>query len=162
MKKKMKWIDEFKEFISRGSVMDLAVGIIIGSAFTAIVTSFVNDILMPVIGLLLGKINFTNLRFVIVAASEGVEEVAINYGNFLQRTIDFLLTAFAVFMIIKLVNQLHRVTELKKHKEVKNEEPVAKEEEYITLLKEIRDTLKQEKKQSAPKVQPLKKTRKNV
>ena len=146
--KKMKWIDEFKEFISRGNVMDLAVGIIIGSAFTAIVTSFVNDILMPVIGLLLGKINFTNLKFVLVEAKDGIAEVAIYYGNFLQRTIDFLLTAFAVFLLIKLINNIHRVAEGKKKKEEKQEEK--KEEEYITLLKEIRDSLKEKKGEKEP------------
>lgn len=156
--KKIKWIDEFKEFISRGSVVDLAVGIIVGSAFTAIVTSFVNDILMPIIGLILGKINFTSLRFVIVKATETSAEVAINYGNFLQKTVDFLLTALAVFVMIKFINQMHRMTE--KKKEAMKEEPKKEEvkvPEDILLLQEIRDLLKQK---NTPKVQPLKNNKK--
>ena len=156
--KKIKWIDEFKEFISRGSVVDLAVGIIVGSAFTAIVTSFVNDILMPIIGLILGKINFTSLRFVIVKATETSAEVAINYGNFLQKTVDFLLTALAVFVMIKFINQMHRMTE--KKKEAMKEEPKKEEvkvPEDILLLQEIRDLLKQK---NTSKVQPLKNNKK--
>lgn len=156
--KKIKWIDEFKEFISRGSVVDLAVGIIVGSAFTAIVTSFVNDILMPIIGLILGKINFTSLRLVIVKATETSAEVAINYGNFLQKTVDFLLTALAVFVLIKFINQMHRMTE--KKKEEMKEEPKKEEikvPEDILLLQEIRDLLKQK---NTPKVQPLKNNKK--
>lgn len=156
--KKIKWIDEFKEFISRGSVVDLAVGIIVGSAFTAIVTSFVNDILMPIIGLILGKINFTSLRLVIVKATETSAEVAINYGNFLQKTVDFLLTALAVFVMIKFINQMHRMTE--KKKEAMKEEPKKEEvkvPEDILLLQEIRDLLKQK---NTPKVQPLKNNKK--
>lgn len=156
--KKIKWIDEFKEFISRGSVVDLAVGIIVGSAFTAIVTSFVNDILMPIIGLILGKINFTSLRLVIVKATETSAEVAINYGNFLQKTVDFLLTALAVFVLIKFINQMHRMTEKKKEemKEESKKEEI-KVPEDILLLQEIRDLLKQK---NTPKVQPLKSNKK--
>jgi len=151
--KKLKWLDEFKEFISRGSVVDLAVGIIIGSAFTAIVTSFVNDLLMPVIGLILGKINFTSLRIVIAKATETSAEVAINYGNFLQKTVDFLLTALAVFIMIKFINQMRRVTEKKKKEEIKEEvKEEVKTPEDILLLQEIRDLLKDDKN---PKIQQL-------
>ena len=100
-----KIIKEFKEFISRGSVIDLAVGIIVGGAFTSIVTSFVNDIIMPVLGLILGKINFKDLKLVLVKATEDVSEVSINYGNFIQNIINFLLTALAIFIMIKFVNK---------------------------------------------------------
>ena len=98
-----KIIKEFKEFISRGSVIDLAVGIIVGGAFTSIVTSFVNDIIMPVLGLILGKINFKDLKLVLVKATEDVSEVSINYGNFIQNIINFLLTALAIFIMIKFI-----------------------------------------------------------
>ena len=128
-----KVIGEFKEFISRGSVIDLAVGIIVGGAFTSIVNSFVNDVIMPVIGLILGKINFSDLKLVLVKASEGVNEVSINYGMFIQNIINFLLTALAIFILIKFVNKF-------KKKEVKKEAPKQKEE--VLLLTEIRDLLK--------------------
>lgn len=129
-----KIIKEFKEFISRGSVIDLAVGIIVGGAFTAIVTSFVNDIIMPVLGLILGKINFTELKIVLVKATEDASEVSINYGNFLQNIINFLLTALAIFIMIKFVNKFKR----KKKEEVKEIKP----KEEVMLLTEIRDLLK--------------------
>lgn len=129
-----KIIKEFKEFISRGSVIDLAVGIIVGGAFTAIVTSFVNDIIMPVLGLILGKINFTELKIVLVKATEDASEVSINYGNFLQNIINFLLTALAIFIMIKFVNKFKR----KKKEEVKE----IKSKEEVMLLTEIRDLLK--------------------
>lgn len=128
-----KVIGEFKEFISRGSVIDLAVGIIVGGAFTSIVNSFVNDVIMPVIGLILGKINFSDLKLVLVKASEGVNEVSVNYGMFIQNVINFLLTALAIFILIKFVNKF-------KKKEVKKEAPKPKEE--VLLLTEIRDLLK--------------------
>lgn len=130
-----KVIKEFKEFISRGSVIDLAVGIIVGGAFTSIVTSFVNDIVMPVIGLILGKINFSDLKFVLVKASEGASEVSIRYGNFIQCIINFLLTALAIFIMIKFVNSFKR-------KEKKKEEKKPIKSEETLLLTEIRDLLK--------------------
>ena len=129
-------IKEFKEFISRGSVVDLAVGIIVGGAFTAIVTSFVNDIIMPVLGLILGKINFTELKLVLVQATDTISEVSVNYGNFIQNIINFLLTELAIFIMIKFINSF-------KHKEKKKEEmkqPVKSNE--VLLLEEIRDLLK--------------------
>lgn len=130
-----KIIKEFKEFISRGSVIDLAVGIIVGGAFTSIVTSFVNDIIMPVLGLILGKINFTDLKLVLVKATEDVSEVSINYGNFIQNIINFLLTALAIFIMIKFVNKF-------KHKEKKKEEVKPVKSDEVILLTEIRDLLK--------------------
>lgn len=133
-------VKEFKVFISRGSVIDLAVGIIVGGAFTSIVTSFVNDIIMPVIGLILGKVNFTDLKLVLVKASADMAEVSINYGNFIQNVINFLLTALAIFIMIKFVNAFKRKE--KKKEEVKA--PVKSEE--ILLLTEIRDLLQKDKK----------------
>ncbi len=130
-----KIIKEFKEFISRGSVIDLAVGIIVGGAFTSIVTSFVNDIIMPVLGLILGKINFKDLKLVLVKATEDVSEVSINYGNFIQNIINFLLTALAIFIMIKFVNKF-------KHKEKKKEEVKPVKSDEVVLLTEIRDLLK--------------------
>ena len=96
-----KFITEFKEFISKGNVLDLAVGVIIGGAFTSIVNSLVNDIFMPVIGGILSGINFTDLKVVIPAALEGMSDVTICYGSFIQAVVNFLLTALVVFLFIK-------------------------------------------------------------
>ena len=127
-------LKEFKEFIARGNVIDLAVGVIIGSAFGKIVTSIVDDILMPLIGMIIGGVDFTGL-------SLKIGEAEVKYGNFIQNVIDFLIVAFCIFLIVKLVN---RATEkLSKKKEA--EEPVAEEvkkSEEVVLLEEIRDLLK--------------------
>lgn len=123
-------ITEFKEFISRGNVIDLAVGVIIGGAFTTIVNSLVNDIIMPLISVLLGTVNFTALQVVIGTA-------VIPYGNFIQAVVNFLLTALAVFAMIKVINSLHR----KKEEQPAPEKPSEPSEE-ILLLREIRDSLK--------------------
>lgn len=126
-------IKEFKEFIQRGNVIDLAVGVIIGAAFGKIVTSLVNDILMPVIGIVLGKVDFSNLSVTVGSA-------VIKYGAFIQNLIDFLIVAFCIFLIVKLVNKLTK----KKKEEKKEEKPVPSREEV--LLTEIRDILKKENK----------------
>ena len=139
MEKKKGFISEFKEFISRGNVIDLAVGVIIGSAFTAIVTSLVNDIIMPVIGILFGGLNFTELKYVITPATEDVAEAAIYYGNFIQCVVNFLLIAFVIFMVVKTINRFHKKTE-KTQEEIPSADP-----EDIALLKEIRDLLKKDK-----------------
>lgn len=131
----MKLIDEFKAFAMRGNVVDMAVGIIIGAAFGKIVSSVVNDIIMPPIGLLLGGVNFTDLKVVMKAATETAPAVTWNYGNFIQVTIDFLIVAFAVFLLIKGMNSLK-----KKQEEVPPPPPAPSKEE--TLLSEIRDLLK--------------------
>ena len=131
------FINEFKEFISRGNVMDMAVGIIMGTAFTAIVNSLVNDLIMPLVGWLFGGIDFTNLKFVIRPAAEGIEEAALYYGNFIQNVVDFLLIAWVVFIMVKVINNFHR----KKDEEPAPEEPAAPAED-IALLTEIRDLLK--------------------
>lgn len=139
----MKLIDEFKAFAMRGNVVDMAVGIIIGAAFGRIVSSFVADIIMPPIGLLLGGVDFTDLRVVLKEAVVDPagkvisQAVSINYGNFVQIVIDFLIIAFAVFMVVKALNKLKR-KEVVAPQEVPP--PVPTKEEL--LLAEIRDILK--------------------
>lgn len=123
-------IKEFKEFIARGNVIDLAVGVIIGGAFGKIVTSIVNDVLMPLIGVVIGGIDFTGLSF-------KIGEAEIKYGNFLQNVIDFLIIAFCIFILVKIVNKITR-----KKEEPVEEAPVPKPEDVV-LLEEIRDLLKE-------------------
>ena len=131
----MKLIDEFKAFAMKGNVVDIAVGIIIGAAFGKIVASIVNDVIMPPIGLLVGGVNFTDLKVVMKAAVGENPAVTLNYGNFLQVVFDFLIVAFAVFIVIKAMNAAKR-------KEIpKPEAPPAPTKEE-SLLTEIRDLLK--------------------
>lgn len=132
----MKFIDEFKTFAMKGNVVDMAVGIIIGAAFGKIVSSAVADIVMPPLGLLLGGVNFTDLKLVMKAATETAPAVTWNYGNFLQVTFDFLIVAFAVFLLIKGINALK-----KKEAAAPPPAPPAPSKEE-TLLTEIRDLLK--------------------
>ena len=133
-------VAEFKEFITRGNVMDMAVGIIIGGAFTAIVTSLVNDLLMPIIGAIFGGIDFTSLKYVIRAADEaaGIEEAAIRYGSFIQAIVNFLLIAIVIFLLVKGLNKLRR----KKEEPAPAPEPDPEPSEEVKLLTEIRDALK--------------------
>ncbi len=134
LKKKTKgFIGEFKEFISRGNVMDLAVGVIIGGAFGKIVTSLVDNILMPLVGMIIGGHDFSTMSVTLGTAT-------IQYGLFIQNVIDFLIVAFCIFLIVKAVNKL---SNLKKKEEVAAETPVKKEE--VALLEEIRDLLKKQK-----------------
>jgi len=128
-------VKEFKEFALKGNVMDLAVAVIIGTAFGKIVTSLVNDLLMPVIGILLGGVSFTNFKYVITPASGEIAEVAIRYGAFIQSMVDFLIIAFSIFMVIKLIT-----ARKKKEPAVETAPPVPSNEEL--LLIEIRDLLK--------------------
>lgn len=130
-------IKDFKEFALKGNVLDLAVGVIIGGAFGKIVSSLVNDIIMPIIGIILGGINFRNLKYVITPAKENVAESAIMYGAFIQSIIDFLIIAFSIFMFIKLIS----MTRKKKAKSEEAAKPVPPSED-IVLLTEIRDLLK--------------------
>ena len=134
-------LKEFKEFIARGNVMDLAVGVIIGSAFGKIVTSIVDDLLMPVIGMIIGGIDFTNL-------SVKIGEAEVKYGNFLQNVIDFLIVAFCIFIIVKAVNRIsERAEALRKKEEAEEEkEEESKKSDEVVLLEEIRDLLKKEEK----------------
>ena len=133
-------VAEFKEFITRGNVMDMAVGIIIGGAFTAIVTSLVNDLLMPIIGAIFGGIDFTSLKYVIRAADEaaGIEEAAIRYGSFIQAIVNFLLIALVIFFIVKAMNKFRRKQEEPAPEPAPDPEP----SEEVKLLTEIRDALK--------------------
>lgn len=131
---KVKLLDEFKNFAMRGNVVDMAVGIIIGAAFGKIVTSFVNDIIMPPIGMLLGGVNFTELKVVMSEAIGDKPAVTINYGNFIQVVLDFLIVAFVIFMVIK------GITRLRRKEEAAPEAPAPGKEEV--LLSEIRDLLK--------------------
>ena len=129
-------MSEFKDFAMRGNVVDMAVGIIIGAAFGKIVSSFVSDVIMPPIGVMVGGVDFTNLAVTIQEASEGVEAVTIKYGAFLQTVFDFLIVAFAIFMAIKFMNSLKK----KEEEEAPAAPPEPSAEE--TLLTEIRDLLK--------------------
>jgi large conductance mechanosensitive channel len=134
----MKIFKEFKEFINRGSVMDLAVAVIIGAAFGKIVTSLVNDIVMPVIGLILGGMNLTAQKVVIRAATDTVPEAALTYGNFIQALIDFLLVALVIFLLVKTLNTVS--TRLKKKQEVVPPPPPVPTKEEL-LLTDIRNLL---------------------
>ena len=130
----MKLLNEFKAFALKGNVIDIAVGIIIGIAFGKIVTSIVNDIIMPPIGLLVGGVNFTDLKFIMKDAVGDSPVVTLNYGNFLQATFDFVIIAFSIFIVVKLMNAAR-----KKEEEAPSAPVIPKEEE---LLAEIRDLLK--------------------
>lgn len=119
-KEKKGFIEEFKTFISRGSVIDMAVGIIVGGMFTNVVNSFVNDILNPFLGFIIGDMDFTDLRIVLKAATDTTAEVAIRYGALLQAIVQFLLTALVLFSIIRVMNELRDAQEkAKKAKEAK-------------------------------------------
>ncbi|MCE5195867.1 MAG: large-conductance mechanosensitive channel protein MscL [Negativicutes bacterium] len=133
-------ISEFKKFIMRGNVIDLAVGVIIGGAFGKIVTSLVNDIVMPLLSVILGRINLAGLKVIINPASATSGEVALKYGAFLQSVIDFLIVALAIFLMIKLLSSFK-----KKEKAAPVIPPAPSKEEV--LLAEIRDLL-QAKSQS--------------
>jgi large conductance mechanosensitive channel len=136
---KVKFLDEFKAFALKGNVMDMAVGVIIGGAFQKIISSVVNDIIMPPVGMLLGKTDFSKLAVTLnpgkVAA--GAEPVLWKYGAFIQTCLDFFILAFCVFMLVKAINLLHR-----KHAEAPAAPPAPTAEE--TLLTEIRDLLAKE------------------
>lgn len=136
----MKILKEFKSFAMRGNVVDMAVGIIIGAAFGKIVSSVVNDIIMPPLGLLIGGVNFTDLKITLKAAIGEDPAVTLNYGNFLQVTFDFLIVAFAIYLLIKAMN----VATKKKDSEPAPPPPAPPKEEV--LLTEIRDLLKEGKK----------------
>ncbi|MFO7575640.1 MAG: large-conductance mechanosensitive channel protein MscL [Bacteroidales bacterium] len=133
----MGFVKEFKEFAVKGNVIDMATGIIIGVAFGKIVTSVVNDVLMPPIGLAMGKVDFKDLKIVLQKATPDVAEVSINYGMFLQTAIDFIIVAFLIFLLIKGINRLRRKEEAAPEPPAV---PVPSKEEV--LLSEIRDILK--------------------
>lgn len=138
----MGFFKEFKDFAMRGNVIDMAVGVVIGGAFGKIVSSLVADVIMPVVGLLVGGVNFTDLSFTLRPAQikDGVEQAAVtlNYGNFIQTAFDFVIIAFAIFLFIKGINKL---SNLRKKEEDTPAAPPAPTKEEV-LLTEIRDLLK--------------------
>lgn len=134
-------LKEFKEFALKGNVMDMAVGVVIGGAFGKIVTSLVQDIMMPIIGFFTAGIDFTDLKIILSKGGinemgEEVAEAAIMYGNFIQTAIDFVIIAFSIFIAIKMINKLRR------KQEAADEEPVESAPDEAALLTEIRDILK--------------------
>lgn len=140
-------MEEFKKFISRGNVMEMAVGLIMATYFGAIVKSFVNDILMPPIGLIIGGVDFADMKYVLTegvaesaeGAGDAVAEVAITYGTFINAIITFLIVAFAIFMVVKVYNRM--LENMSKKEEAPPAAPPAPSKEEV-LLTEIRDLLK--------------------
>jgi large conductance mechanosensitive channel len=130
----MGMLQEFKAFALRGNVVDMAVGIVVGAAFGKITTSFVNDVLMPPIGLLLGGVDFSNLSVTLAAGTDSAEAVTLRYGAFVNTVLDFVIIAFAIFLVVKLMNALKRKQEAAP--------PPAPSREEV-LLTEIRDALRQ-------------------
>jgi large conductance mechanosensitive channel len=141
---------EFKEFAMKGNVVDMAVGIIIGAAFGKIVASFVANVVMPPLGLLIGGVDFTELKYILKPANGDVAAVAIEYGIFIQTVFDFAIVAFAIFMAIKAMNSL-------KQKEEAKPTQAAKIPEDIKLLREIRDSLQNSPANAMPKKAAAKK-----
>ncbi|MGL5356616.1 MAG: large-conductance mechanosensitive channel protein MscL [Cetobacterium sp.] len=129
----MMFFKEFKEFAIKGNAVDLAVGVIIGGAFGKIVGSIVNDILMPIVGILLGGINFAELKYIIRSAEGTIPESAIKYGNFIQSIVDFTIIALCIFILVKLINSLRKKDEVPA--------PPAGPTKEEALLTEIRDLL---------------------
>lgn len=133
----MSMMKEFKEFAMRGNVIDMAVGIVIGGAFGKIVTSLVNDVIMPPIGYITGGVDFSKMKWILKPADNSdpkhkIAEVAINYGTFINTIITFIIIAFAIFMLVKLINKMHK----------KEEAAPAAPPADVALLTEIRDLLK--------------------
>lgn len=133
----MSMMTEFRDFAMRGNVVDMAVGIVIGGAFGKIVSSFVNDVLMPPLGMAMGGVNFTDLAVTLKEAVGETAAVTLNYGSFIQTVVDFIIIAFAIFMVIKAMNSMKKKEE---EKPAAPPKPTAEE----TLLGEIRDLLKKE------------------
>lgn len=153
---KSNFLQDFKAFAMRGNVLDMAVGVIIGGAFGKIVTSVVNDIIMPPIGLLVGGVNFTDLKLVMKDAipeklneageviQEAVPAVTLNYGNFLQQTFDFLIIAFSIFVFVSLIKKMSEKKKAEEAPAAPAPPPAPSKEEV--LLTEIRDLLKEQTK----------------
>lgn len=136
MKEKARgFINEFKEFVSRGNVVDMAVGVVVGSAFTGIVNSLVKDIIMPVVGYIIGGVDFSAFKLVLKAAEGETPEAAVLYGSFVNQVINFFIISFVVFTVVKVINKFRR-----KKPEPPKEEPKPSEE--AVLLAEIRDLIK--------------------
>lgn len=135
----MSMMSEFKDFAMRGNVVDMAVGIVIGGAFGKIVSSFVADVLMPPLGLLLGGVDFSDLGITLQAAAEGAEEVVLRYGVFIQAIVDFLIIAFAIFLVVKAMNTASERMKKEEEKPPAEEPKISNEEKLLT---EIRDALR--------------------
>lgn len=133
----MKFLQEFRSFALKGNVLDLAVGVIIGGAFGKIVSSLVSDIIMPPFGVLLQGIDFKNLKWVIRQNPDGSPAASLNYGNFLQNLVEFLIIGFSIFLLVKAINRLRKAF----HEE-ERAKPIVPPPEDIQLLREIRDLLK--------------------
>jgi len=144
MAEKSSFWSEFKTFIARGNVMDMAVGVVVGGAFTAIVNSLVGDIINPLIGKLFGGVDLSAAKVILTAADEaaGVEEVAIRYGALIQAIINFLIVALCIFIVVRGINKLKEKAKKEEEaaEEEKEEEPPEPSEEVL-LLREIRDSL---------------------
>ena len=138
----MKWLSEFKQFAMRGNVVDMAVGIIIGAAFGKIVSSLVSDVIMPPIGVLLGGVDFSNLAVTIKHATVDSPAVVIGYGKFIQTILDFIIIAFSVFALIKVMNTIKAKAEKAEEAQAAAPAEPTKEEQLLT---EIRDLLKDKK-----------------
>lgn len=141
---KCKFLSDFKDFAVKGNVIDMAVGVIIGGAFGKIVTSLVNDVIMPLVGRAIGGLDFKNLKWILQDAVMDGEtvvtpEVAVNYGNFIQNVVDFVIIAFCIFVMIKLIMNLKR----KKEEPVQEPAPAPEPTKEELLLTEIRDLLKE-------------------
>lgn len=147
-----KFFADFKAFITKGNIIDMAVGVIIGGAFGKIVTSLVNDIITPLISILTGKVSLTELKWVIneavldEAGAVVTPELALTYGNFLQNIIDFLIIAISIFVVLRIMVTAQKKLESlkKKEEEEKKEEPAAPAETELSVLKEIREMLKKD------------------
>lgn len=134
----MSMMSEFKDFAMRGNVVDMAVGIVIGGAFGKIVSSFVANVLMPPIGMIIGGVDFSGLSVTLQEASDGADAVMLNYGSFLQTVVDFVIIAFAIFLVVKAMNSV------KKKEEAAPAAPPTPSKEEV-LLTEIRDALQSSK-----------------
>lgn len=149
-----KFFDDFKAFALKGNIVDMAVGVIIGGAFGKIVTSLVNDIIMPLIGLMTGNINFADLKYVFqpeikdAAGTVVTPEAALTYGNFIQTVVDFLIIALSIFVVLKILMKAKEAAENLKKKEeaVEEAQEETKVDQNIELLTEIRDLLKEQNK----------------
>lgn len=130
-------LKEFKEFAIKGNVLDLAVAVVVGGAFGKIVTSLVNDIIMPIAGVLTGGVNFTYLKLILIPAQSNKEAVTLNYGSFIQNIVDFIIVSFSIFLFIRLIEKLKR-----EKKEEASVQEAPKESDEVLLLREIRDLLK--------------------
>ena len=137
----MKWLKEFKEFALKGNVVDMAVGVIIGGAFGKIVTSLVNDMVMPALSLITGKINLSDFAVLVPASAEGAEPIAIKIGSFAQNILDFLIIALCIFLAVKLMNAVRSRYEKKEEAVEEAVQAIPSPEEV--LLTEIRDLLKE-------------------